>query len=86
MQPITWKSATERFSNANECYIGRVKVGYVFMPSRSRNDAPFYRAQIDLPGITMKEGTTDHPTEAAAMARLEAAIGTWFRWLEIEAA
>lgn len=79
---IVWSPNTASYGSGEIATIGRVKVGSVFWHGSSRNNPLVWRAAINLPGITLKEGTTDFADIEEAKARLERAVATWFAWLE----
>lgn len=77
-----WKETRAKYGSGEELWIGKIKVGSWFNPVGSKGDPMRYRAVIDLPGITMKPETVDHPDREAAKTRVERAVDTWFKWLE----
>lgn len=79
-----WVRNTGRYASGEFYKIGKIKVGSWFNPTVSKGQPQIYRAVCDLPGITLKEGTTDFATAEEAKARLERAVATWFRWLDEE--
>lgn len=81
MQGI-WERNTAKHSSGETYRIGKIVVGKWFNAIVSKGQPSLYRAMLDLPGLTMKPDTIDHPTPEAARARVERAVATWFAWLE----
>lgn len=77
-----WKANTGKYTTGEVYWIGKINVGAWFNPVVSKGEPTKYRAMIELPGIKMKEGTTDFNNAEDAKKRVEAAVATWFKWLE----
>ncbi|MCG7507102.1 hypothetical protein [Mesorhizobium retamae] len=75
-----WVKQTGPYQNGENFVLGKVVVGAAsYNGTRSRHDPKSYRASIELPGIKMKDGTTDFETLEEAKTRVEAAVATWFK-------
>ncbi|MDO6966965.1 hypothetical protein [Rhizobium alvei] len=81
---FVWKRNTAQYSTGEILYIGKIAVGGWFNPTVSKGDPTLYRARIDLPSLTMSRATIDFDNHEKARARVEAAVKTWFKWLEQE--
>lgn len=73
----------KRYRGAGEdLYIGKVLVGSWYCPLGAKGEVTKYRAQLNLPGLHMRDDSVDFPDAEQAKARLERAVDTWFKWLE----
>jgi hypothetical protein len=78
-----WVKQTRQHQNGEDYVLGKVTVGSAsYNALRSREDPLAYRAFIILPGIQLKAGTADFATIEEAKARVEAAVSTWFKWVQ----
>lgn len=82
MKPFEWKRTEGRFANGETLWIGRVPVGAWGNPIGRKGESTKYRAEVSLPGLRMKEGTVDFANADEAKRRVEAAVLTWFKWLD----
>lgn len=77
-----WIKNQTKYSSGENYKIGKIEVGAWFNPLVSKGEPTIYRAQINLPGMKMNEGTIDFDDAEHARNRVESAIATWFKWLE----
>lgn len=80
----TWKPARGKYAHGEELWIGKVPVASWFNPIGRKGEPTMYRAEIKLPGISLKSGRETADSKDEIKARIERAVDTWFTWLEVE--